>query len=730
MNPKPQRYAKYIKLLMYVLVIVLINLAGLTLFTRIDLTASKSYSLSEVSRAVVATLSEPLTVKVFFTKDLPAPHNNTQRYLQDLLNEYALHNKKYFRPQFYNVNPESDTLSEGALDNREMARNYGVQPVQIQMVENDELKFKQAFMGLVLIHGDIIERIPTITSTNGLEYQLTTAIQKLNHKVSALLNLEEKIKVQLVLSSSIHKVAPYMGLKALKGYSEEINKIVTELNSKTYNQLVFNHLDPSKDPKVADTIKNMELMLLNWPDIPDAKVTSGQGRIGLIMQYKQTTRIIPLLHVIKLPIFGTQYQLAEVEAVKESIENNIDRLVNINEEIGHLADHGTLQMSSPSPMAPRNRETVSAFKSIMDKTYTLRAVNLKDAPIPGGLQCLIIPRPTEKFSDYALYQIDQALMNGTNLAIFADVFKETMPAGNRQMMGGPNYVPVDTGLEEMLAHYGVRLKKSLVLDEKCFRQRLPQNRGGGEQPLYFAPIIQNENINKDLAYLKNIKGLIALKISPLELDQERIDAQQLKSYKLLASSNRSWEMRDRIMLNPMFMKPPASDKEMASQSLAYLLEGTFDSYFKDKPMPQPEEKEAETEEDKDKKPASSKPDLSKFSDKGTFTAQSSSSAKIFIVASSEMLSDQLIDPSGKDANALFVLNMIDALNNRAAIATMRSKAQQYNPIKETGAAAKTLIKSANIVGLPIVVILIGLLVWSRRHIRKKKIEQLFQGVAK
>jgi ABC-type uncharacterized transport system involved in gliding motility auxiliary subunit len=132
MNAPTQRYAKYIKLLLYVLVIVLINLAGITLFFRSDLTGNKIYSLSEVSKQVVATLSEPLTVKVFFTKDLPAPHNNTQRYLQDLLGEYALHNKKHFKAQFYNVTPETEGISDDARDNRETARNYGIHPVQFR----------------------------------------------------------------------------------------------------------------------------------------------------------------------------------------------------------------------------------------------------------------------------------------------------------------------------------------------------------------------------------------------------------------------------------------------------------------------------------------------------------------------------------------------------------------------------------------------------------------------
>lgn len=741
MTSTPQRYAKHIKLLLYLLVVVLVNLAGLTLFFRLDLTQNKSYSLSDVSKKVVATLSDPLTVKVFFTRDLPAPHNNTQRYLQDLLNEYALQNKKYFKPQFYNVNPEADTLGDDTRDNQEMARTYGIQPVQIQIVENDEVKFKHAFMGLVLIHGDIIERIPTITTTDGLEYQLTTAIQKLNHKVSALLNLEEKIQVNLVLSSSFYNVAPAMGLRSLSSYPENIKKIVADLNTKNYNQLIFRHLDPSTDAETVKEIDGLGIMHRKWPDTPKANITAGQGHIGLFLKYKQAVRVITLLHEFNLPIFGgTQYQLADVNAVKEAIETNIERLVDINQAVGYLADHGALNLSNPSPMAPRSRDTLGSFKAIMDPSYTLRTVRLKEEPIPEGLQSLIIPRPTEKLSDYALYQIDQALMNGTNLAIFADAFKETPPAGGRPRMGnqGPNYVPMDTGLEEMLAHYGVRIKKSLVLDEKCYRQRQPQNRGGGEQPLYFAPIIQSQQINKDLAYLKNIKGLIALKISPLELDQARIEAQQLKAHRLLASSTRSWEMRDlRMLSNPMFLRPPASDKEMTSRPLAYLIEGSFSSYFKGKPLPQKPVKESPDgdlppNEKQDEKPVSktpSQPDLSNITGTSVFKEQGPP-AKIFVVASSEMLGDQLVDPSGRGANAVFLLNMMDALNHREGIATMRSKTQQYNPLKETGTITKLLTKAANIVGLPVLVIFSGLLVWYRRHARKKKIALMFQGAVK
>ncbi|MBW2145026.1 MAG: Gldg family protein, partial [Deltaproteobacteria bacterium] len=72
MSAKNQ-FQSYIKLLTYLIAIVLINVAGITLFSsyRIDLTENRIYSISKASQRVVSTLSEPLTTNVFFSKNPP-----------------------------------------------------------------------------------------------------------------------------------------------------------------------------------------------------------------------------------------------------------------------------------------------------------------------------------------------------------------------------------------------------------------------------------------------------------------------------------------------------------------------------------------------------------------------------------------------------------------------------------------------------------------------------------
>ena len=734
---------KYIKFLIYLIIVVLVNVAGITLFFRLDLTANKIYSISEASQKVISTLSEPLTIKVFFTKNLPAPHNNTERYIHDLLEEYSIYASRYFNYHFYDVSVEEGELSEETKENQKLANNYGIRPVQIQAIEKDEVKFQRAYMGMVLIHGDLIERIPTISTTEGLEYKITTTIQKLNNKVSALLSLQNKIHVKLYLSSSIYQMAPYIGLKNLSKIPDNLERIVQKLNQKNYNKLEFKRLDPSADEDLQAIAERYNIMTVKWPALAQGAVPPGKGAIGLVTEFEERSIVTRLLQVIKIPIIGTQYQLMDIEELEATLDKNVEALIDINEDLGYLADHGTLDLSGASPFgqtALQKQDAVLNFRTLISKSYTLKQVNLTEESIADNLKSLVIARPTLPFSDYELFQIDQFLMKGKNLILILDRFMEVRP-GNQQ--GGslgaqqPVYVPIDTGLEKLLGHYGIRVKKSYVMDENCYRQELPAQLGGGQQPIYFAPIIKSQFINTDLEFMKNIKGMLALKVSPLELDSERVTANGLKATQLVASSEKSWEMSGRITLNPMFIQPPSAKEEMQSKPLAYILTGEFPSYFVGKPIPlkeindkAPGDKENEADKQGTSNEVSntgtrSEKDISKIVTDGQFIPKGKPGG-IFLMASADMLKDNVLDAGGRGPNATYMLNVIDYLNGREDIAIMRGKEQRFNPLNATKAGTKTFVKTLNIIGLPVFVILFGIGVWFRRHARKKNIQMMFQ----
>jgi ABC-type uncharacterized transport system involved in gliding motility auxiliary subunit len=719
---KKQKQA-YFKFLIYLVVIVLVNVAGVTLFFRLDLTQSRIYSLSDASRTVVSTLSEPLTIKVFFTKNLPAPHNNTERYLHDIMDEYGRAGGRFFNYMFYDVTAKEAGLTSETDSNRKQAEDYGISPVQIRVIENDEMKFQQAYMGLVIIHGDMVEKIPAITATDGLEYKLTTAIQKLNNKVSTLLSLKEKVKIRMFLSSSLSAVAPFMGLDGLDSLPAGITRMVEHLNVKSLDTIDFKYVDPTKENNLDTIAEQYKIMVLKWPDLVRENIRAGKGGAGLVMEYGEKRVEIPLISSMNLPIIGPTYQMIDPNQLEDLLADTMESMIGINQAIGYLGDHGTPVLSVPGMgmmgQQQQQRSTMNVFNQLISQRYSIKQVNLKEEGIPEDLNSLIIARPLEEFTDYELFQIDQALMRGTNLAILPEAFNETMPGQSAGFMGGgPVYDPIDTGLSRLVEHYGVSVGASYVMDEECYKQMMDPRRGGGEQKIYFAPMIDGANIDNTPGYMKNIKGLVAMKISPLTVDKEKLDKAGILATKLFSSSTKAWEMKKNINLNPMFIKPPADD-EKESFGLAYMLEGRFPSYFAGKPVPQKEVTEADTKGEKEKSP-----DLSKFQASNTML-ETGKPGKIFVMACSSMLQDNMLDSEGRTTNATFVLNIIDHLNDQNEIAAMRSKKQSLNPLDETTPLMRSAIKIVNIGGLPVLVVMFGFGIWVRRSARKRRIKGLF-----
>ena len=156
--------------------LILLNLTARDIFKRFDLTDNKMFSLSSSSENIVKNLDDRLTIKVYFSDDLPNELGNTRRYLQDILEEYRAVSKEI---NFYFYDPGSDTELE------EQARKDGIQPVQMQALENDQMVVKKVYLGMVLLYEDKKETLPVIQTTAGLEYMVST-------KIKSLVNLDKK----------------------------------------------------------------------------------------------------------------------------------------------------------------------------------------------------------------------------------------------------------------------------------------------------------------------------------------------------------------------------------------------------------------------------------------------------------------------------------------------------------------------------------------------------------
>ncbi len=154
-------------------ILVLLNLLSLKLFSRIDLTSGKVFSLSEASKRIVRNLDDKLLVKMFFTRDLPPPHNANVRYVRDQLEEYRSYSSGNMELEL--INPQD---SEKEVE----AQSYRIPPLQMNVLQNDKLEIKKVYMGLAFLYEDKFEAIPIIKNLSGLEYDITSIIKKLTSR--------------------------------------------------------------------------------------------------------------------------------------------------------------------------------------------------------------------------------------------------------------------------------------------------------------------------------------------------------------------------------------------------------------------------------------------------------------------------------------------------------------------------------------------------------------------
>ena len=181
-------------------ILFLLNTISTSRFFRIDLTDNNIFSLSSSSKSVIEKVDDLLTMKVYFSDDLPGEYANNRRYLQDILEEYAAISKGNIKFEF---------VSQDKLE--EEAQKSGIAPLQLQVIENDKVEVKRVLMGMVILFEDNKEVLPVIQTTTGLEYEITTKIKKL-----------------------VETNKPTVGVAQVEGQSEQFQSIQTVLRQR-YN---------------------------------------------------------------------------------------------------------------------------------------------------------------------------------------------------------------------------------------------------------------------------------------------------------------------------------------------------------------------------------------------------------------------------------------------------------------------------------------------------------------
>lgn len=700
-----RRFLGHAAFVVFLAAIVLLNLASSRLFLRADLTEERIHSLSPISRDTVRDLREPLVVRGFFSKDLPAPYNGVEERLRDLLQEFERENPANFDYSIYSIGTIEDMSAERRTEYEELAYEYRVFPVQIQVVERDEAKVKNVYMGVSFAHGDSRRSIQALTTTERMEYRVTQAIKTLTARASKLSALNENIYTMLFLSSSVVPAAEHLAeLPAV------LQEHVDTLNARSKDRLKFSRLDPDTQPEATEWVEAYSVPVL---------------RVGSSADRAYATVVVTLsdaaysYDLFRLGAYG--YEVVDTDAVLDFVENAVDSLIGIHDEVGYLVDYDTppYRGYDESRAASVVEANLGTFYEVLSSVYSIRPVFLQDESIPEDLETLIVVSPRERLSERALFEIDQFLMKGKSIMFFLDTHTIYMPmvGGSLSVGQPPGYEVRETGLLPLLEHYGVTLRRTYALDEQCFVQKRRDADGRVvELELFFAPEIREQNVNRGLDFLRDVAGMVMLNISPIELNLEGQDG--VTGNVLFTTSENGWELTGDFNFNsPMYAAPPPpEDREQLP--LACLVEGRFRSYFADKQVPERGAAEA------DGTPGDSAAAQEPLTvDEAALTE--SSGGKIFVLGTSAVLGNGLMDADGMDPNSLFFLNTLDYMNGNGAVAELRAKGKRLRRLDEEAAELRFLAKIFNIAGLPVIVMLAGGVVWLASAARRRRIRRSF-----
>jgi gliding-associated putative ABC transporter substrate-binding component GldG len=158
-------------ILLFAAIILVVNLLAEQFFFRLDLTENRQYTLSKATRDILKGLDDPITVKAYFSKDIPAQLIKTRNDFREMLVEYGKISGGMVVYEF--ISPSEDDKTETE------AMQNGIQPVMINVREKDQMKQQRAYMGAVLSLGERKEIIPVVQPGLAMEYTLSTAIKKL-----------------------------------------------------------------------------------------------------------------------------------------------------------------------------------------------------------------------------------------------------------------------------------------------------------------------------------------------------------------------------------------------------------------------------------------------------------------------------------------------------------------------------------------------------------------------
>ncbi len=163
-----RRARETLLMILVALCLVFVLADGARWFLRLDLTRSKAYSISAVTRGILREIPEQVHLTYYLSDTLRSLSPSPGRVI-DLLREYEAESRGKVIVT---------VLDPGKTGEGESARRVGILPQQIQVIQQNEQRTVDVYSGIAVDYLDRYTSLPAVFSPDGLEYSLSFAVRK------------------------------------------------------------------------------------------------------------------------------------------------------------------------------------------------------------------------------------------------------------------------------------------------------------------------------------------------------------------------------------------------------------------------------------------------------------------------------------------------------------------------------------------------------------------------
>ncbi|MFQ6018026.1 MAG: Gldg family protein [Kiloniellaceae bacterium] len=610
-------------------------------WARADLTEGNVYSVSETTRSYLRQLQEPLLIRGYFsaqTHPLLAP---LAPRLRDLLKEYEVAGDGKVRVEFV------DPLEEPELE-EEANRRYDIQPVPFQTTSKYQAAVTNSYFDVLVQYGDEHETLGyrdliEIKSQNETsldvelrnpEYDITRAIKKVLYAYRGAGELFANIPAEVTLEAYVSPEAELP--EPLPQLKRDLEALISEFEEASGGKLVAELRDPDANDGALGK---------------DLQRTYGFRPLTVGLFDRKSFWFHLVLRTGDRAVQVALPATLDKDSLKRAIEAGLKRFAP-----GALR---TLALHTPAPSPamgpfgmPPSGPAFGLLREKLRENAVVESADLSDGRVPERADLLFVAAP-EDLNDKQVFAIDQFLMKGGTVVLATSPF---MPSLSRQMSVRKS----ESGLAEWLAHHGLKLKETMVLDPQNAALPVPVARNVGgfrvrevhmlDYP-YFVDV-RRDGLADGNAPTAGLGQLAMSWASPIELDQDALKDRTV--VRLVQSSADAWTA-DTTEIVPDYRTfadygfPEGEDK--GRQLLAVAVEGKFTSYFAGKPSPLAAAEDAgggaaksDAESGTDAK--SDAPDAAAKEEKKPVISgvieRSPDSARLILLGSSSFLSDDVL----------------------------------------------------------------------------------------